>query len=345
MEKRKAAVMTGVNEMIVTEIPMPELNPDDVLIRIRSVGVCGSDIHFYKEGHIGARWVKPPIVLGHECAGEIVAVGANVAHLKAGDRVVPEPGRPCGKCEQCIRGRYNLCNHMRFMAASDEGALTDYSARPANFCFKLPEHLSFDEGAMVEPLAVALQALKRARVKTGDSLAILGCGPIALAILMAAKAAGVTSVYMTDAVGYRLRMAESLGATAAIDVTQCDYVQAVLEATAGRGVDAVIEATGSEEVYRTMTDIVMKGGTIALVGSGGNEYVPVNIAAARDKELTLCGVFRYENVYQDAVNLAASGQVDLKKLITHILPVEDIKEAMEMVCQRKDNVIKIVIHL
>lgn len=345
MEKRKAAVMTGINEMIVTDIPMPKLDPDDVLIRIRSVGVCGSDIHFFKEGHIGARWVHPPIVLGHECAGEIVAAGANVTHLKAGDRVVPEPGRPCGKCEQCIRGRYNLCSHMRFMAASDEGAFTQYSARPAHFCFKLPDQLSFDEGAMVEPLAVALQALKRARVKTGDSLAILGCGPIALAVLMAAKATGVTSVYMTDTIGYRLEMAKSLGAAAAIDVTKCDYVQAILEATEGRSVDAVIEATGSEEVYRTMTDIVMKGGTIALVGSGGNEFVPLNIAAVRDKELTLTGVFRYENVYQDAVNLAASGQVDLKKLITHTLPLEDIKEAIEMVCQKKDNAMKIVIHL
>ena len=346
MKKRRAAVMTRLDDVIVTVIPMPELkDPDDVLIKIKSVGVCGSDIHFYKEGHIGPRYITPPHVLGHESAGEVVAVGTDVVNLKVGDRVALEPGRPCGKCEQCIRGKYNLCKDMRFMAASAEGAFVEYCVRPAHFCFKLPDSMSFDEGAMLEPLAVALQSLKLGHVKIGDSLAILGAGPIALAILMAARAAGATRIYLTDTIDYRLEKAMEMGATGVFNVTKCDYVKEIKDATGGRGVDAVIETTGSDAVYKTMTDVAMRGGTIALVGMGPQEYAAVNIAALRDNELTLTGVFRYENVYQDAVNLVASGLIDIKQLITHVMPLDDIKEAFETVFQKKDNVIKVVIHI
>lgn len=349
-ETRKAAVMYGINDIRIENLSMPSIGPDDVMIRVKSVGICGSDIHFYKEGKIGAMTVVPPHTLGHECAGEVTAVGANVKHLKIGDRVAVEPGRPCGKCEQCTKGKYNLCPDMIFMSAPhpqklDEGAFVEYSARPANFCFLLPDHVSFEEGAMAEPLAVALQALKRGRVTAGQSIVILGCGPIAMSILLAAKAFGCGEVYMTDILDYRLLKAEEIGATRAFNIAKEDYIKEIMTKTGGRGVDVVIDTTGNEKAYKAATDIVVRGGMIVLVGMSANEMAPLNIGAILDKELDITSVFRYDNVYQKAVNLIGSGIVDMKKLITHRLPLEEVAEGLEIVAQKKDCAIKVIIEI
>lgn len=348
---RKAAVMYGVDDIRVEDIPMPsDMGDDDVLIRVMSVGVCGSDVHFYKEGKIGAMAVVPPHTLGHECAGEIVEVGANVKHLKVGDRVAVEPGKPCGKCEFCQKGKYNLCPDMIFMSAPhpkklDEGAFVEYSVRPAGFCFKIPEHVTYDEGAMAEPLSVALQALKRGRVTAGQTMAILGCGPIAFSILLAAKAYGVSEIYMTDVVDYRIDKAAELGAAKAYNVAKDDYINEIIKETNGRGVDVVIDTTANDKAYESMTDIVMRGGVIVLVGMRSDEMAQLNVGAIIDKELDVTSVFRYDNVYQKAVNLIASGMVDMNKLITHKKPLEEVVEALEIAAQRKDNCIKVVVNI
>lgn len=333
---RKAAVMTGIDKMNIERIPMPVLSdPDDVLINIKSVGICGSDIHYFKEGKIGTRVVKPPHILGHECAGVIAAVGSNVTSLKIGDRVAVEPSKPCGKCEFCMKGKYNLCTDMLFMAAPhpfkhSEGAFSEYSVRPANFCFKIPDHVTFEEAAMAEPLAVALQALKRGRVSAGQTIAIIGCGPIALCVLLSAKAYGCSTIYMSDVVDYRLDYAMKLGAYKVFNAASVDYVSEILKETEGRGVDVVIDTTGSEKAYPAAVDLVMRGGVIVLVGNGVNRIVPFNVGAVLDKELDVVGVFRYDNIYRKAIDLIASGAVDLKKIITHRYPVEDITEAFSV---------------
>lgn len=341
--------MYGIDDIRVENICMPaKLEPDDVLVRIKSVGICGSDIHFYKEGKIGTMAVVPPHILGHECSGEIAEAGSNVKHLRVGDRVAVEPGRPCGKCEFCQKGKYNLCPDMIFMSAPhpqklDEGAFVEYSIRPAGFCFKIPEHVSYDEGAMAEPLAVALQALKRGRVTAGQSMVILGCGPIALSILLTAKAYGCSEIYMTDIVEYRLKKAEELGALKAFNAAGTDYAAEIKKLTGGRGIDIVIDTTGNEKAYKAAVEIAMRGGVIVLVGMCADEMAQFNIGAVLDKELSIASVFRYDNVYRTAVNLLSSGMVDMMKLITHRIPLENIKEGLEIVAQRKDDCIKVVI--
>jgi len=347
---RKAAVMYGIDDIRIENLPIPDIGPDDVLVRIRSVGVCGSDIHFYKEGRIGSVVVVPPHILGHECAGEIVGIGANVKNLKIGDKVAIEPGRPCGKCELCLKGKYNLCPEMIFMSAPhprklDEGAFVEYSARPAHFCFPLPEHISFDEGAMVEPLAVALQALKQGKISAGQSIAILGCGPIGLAVLIAAKAYGCSPIYMTDIMDYRLNKAKTTGATEVFNVAEEDYTEKINKLTGGRGVDAVIDTTGSEKAYMGAVAIAARGSTIVLVGMSANEMALFNIGSIIDKELFIAGVFRYNNVYQQAVNLISSGIADVKQLISHRLKFENIVEAMDIVAKKRDNVVKVIIDI
>lgn len=352
MEKtRQAAVMYGIDDIRVERLPMPgPLGPDDVLVNIKSIGVCGSDIHFYKEGKIGAMAVVPPHTLGHECAGLIAATGSNVKNLKVGDRVAVEPGKPCGTCEFCQKGKYNLCPEMIFMSAPhpqklDEGAFVEYSVRPAGFCFKIPDHVSYEEGAMAEPLAVALQALKRGRVSAGQTMAILGAGPIALTVLLAAKGFGCSDVYMTDVMDYRLDKAIELGATKVFNAAKEDYAAQIKKLTSGRGVDVVIDTTGNEKAYKAASEIVMNGGVIVLVGMSANEMALFNIGAILDKELDVVGVFRYDNVYQKAVNLIASGAVDMKKIITHRLPLAEINEALEIVAQKKDHAIKVIINI
>jgi len=346
LEKRKVAVMHGINDITVEELPIPELiNDGDVLVKVRSVGICGSDIHFYKDGRIGAMVLEYPHVLGHECAGEVVKVGTAVNNLKIGDRVAVEPGRPCLKCEFCQKGKYNLCPDMEFMSAPTEGAFTEYTVRPAHFCFKLPDNVSYDEGAMCEPLAVALQALKQGQVCGGKSVAIMGCGPIALTTLLACKAYGCTNIYMTDVVDYRLKKAEELGATKAINSAKVDATQEIKALTNGCGVDVVFDATGLDVVYRMVTDIVVRGGFIVLVGMGPKEYSEINIAAIRDNENSLVGVFRYNNVYKQAIDLIAKGLVDMTQIISHNVGLDDIVEAMVMVHDKKDGAIKVVINM
>ena len=347
MDTRKAAVMEAVDNIKIMQIPMPEgeLRPKDVLVRIRAVGICGSDIHFYKDGRIGDMIIQPPHILGPESAGDIVAVGSEVTDLKVGDRVAVEPQRPCWECEYCERGDYHLCKKMEFMSAPSEGAFVEYAVRPANMCFKMPDQMSYGEGAMVEPLSVALQALKKGNVTGGDTVAILGAGPIALAILMAAKAYGCTKIFMTDLVDYRLAKAKEMGATETFNITQCDYTEEILKATEGRGVEVVFDTTAHETTYKTMHKIAMRGGRLVLVGMGPKEYYEVNIAAIRDNENVMVGVFRYNNLYRKALALIESGLCDVNQLISHRKPIEEIAQAFEMVERKEDGVIKILIEL
>lgn len=346
VNKRKAAVFYGVDDLKIEEIDVPKMGPDDVLVKVKAVGVCGSDVHFYKEGRIGPYVPKPGHILGHEAAGEIVAVGENVKDRKVGDRVALEPGTPCGKCDLCKKGKYNLCKDMMFMSHPDparEGAMVEYTVMPAGFTYLLPESMSFEEGAMIEPLAVAMQALKRGRVKAGQTVAILGCGPIGLSMLLACKAFGCTEIYMTDLIEYRLNYAKEFGATKVFNIKKEDFVKGIMEATGGRGVDVVIEAAGSPEAYKYCTSVATKGGVVVFVGMSAEEMFPINVFEIIDKELDITSVFRYENVYEQAIRLAGAGLIDMKKIITHKMPLEKAAEAMDAAYEKKDNALKIVL--
>lgn len=346
VEMMRAAVLHGVGDMRVERVPKPEITePDEVLIRILSVGICGSDIHFLKRGRIGDIILKQPTIMGHESAGEVVDVGPAVTKVKVGDLVAIEPGKTCRKCEFCKSGRYNLCPDVVFLAAPPvNGAFCEYLAWPEDFVFKLPEGMTADEGAMMEPLSVGLHAVRLAGVRGGDRVAVIGAGPIGLTTLMAAKAHGATDIIVSDVVSSRLEFARKLGATHTINAAEQDMVEAVKELTDGRGVDAAFDCAGSEATIQQAMRVARDGGAVQLVGMPAELMPQVPIYDIINRELTVRGTFRYANCYPPAIALAASGAVDVKSLITHHVSLEDAPEAMVWVDEHKDEVIKAVVH-
>ncbi|MBC7287978.1 MAG: NAD(P)-dependent alcohol dehydrogenase [Armatimonadetes bacterium] len=345
-ETMRAAVLYGLRDMRVENVPMPEIaEPDDVLIRVLSVGICGSDVHFFTRGRIGDFILQQPTIMGHESAGEVVDVGPAVADLRPGDIVAIEPGKTCRKCEFCKSGRYNLCPHVVFLAAPPvNGAFCECLVWPRDFVFKLPENLGPDEGAMMEPLSVGLHAVRLAGVRGGDTVAILGAGPIGLTTLMAAKAHGATRIIVTDVVAFRLDFATRLGATNVINARETDPVEAIMDLTRGRGVDAAFECAGTEVTIQQAMKVTRDGGSVQLVGMPAELMPQVPIYDVINRELTVRGTFRYANCYPAAIALASSGLADVKSLVTHHVDLDSVPEAMAWVEEHKNEVIKAVVH-
>ncbi len=344
-ETMKAAVLHAVHDMRVEQVPKAKITePDEVLIRIKAVGICGSDIHFLTRGRIGDFILEQPTIMGHESAGEVVEVGPAVKNLKPGDLVAIEPGKTCRRCEFCKSGRYNLCPDVVFLAAPPvNGAFCEYLAWPEDFCFKLPEGMTAEEGAMMEPLSVGLHAVRLAGVRGGDAVAVLGAGPIGLTTLQAAKAHGATRIIVTDVVESRLEFARKLGATDVINAAEQDVVEAIRELTSGRGVDAAFECAGTQATLEQAFKVARDGGSVQLVGMPAELNPPIPIYDLINRELTVRGTFRYANCYPPAIALAASGKVDVKSLITHRFSLDETPEAMMFVHENKDKVIKAVI--
>jgi len=327
----QSVVLSDREEFETVERERPEPGPEEVVVAIRRVGICGSDLHYYLHGRIGDHVVDYPLVLGHESAGEVVEAGADVADLDAGDPVTLEPGVPCDTCEHCRAGEYNLCPDVRFMATPpDDGAFTEYVAWPADFAYRLPDGVSLAEGALCEPLSVGIHAARRGDVSFGDSVLITGCGPIGFTAMEAARAAGATDVLMADVVERKLSVARERGADAALDVTQVDLAAAVGEHTDG-GVDVVVEASGARPSIRATTDAVRPGGTVVLVGLAEDGEVPLNTHDVIDNELDVHGSFRFRNTYPIAVELLARDAVDLEGVIDFEAPLSDIDGAFERV--------------
>lgn len=341
----KAAVLHGIEDLRVEDVPKPKLlGPDYCLVQIGACGICGSDIHFFRHGRIGEFVVESPMSLGHEAAGTIVEVGEEVANLSVGDRVAVEPGWTCRRCEFCRSGRYNLCKDVVFLAAPpNDGAFAEYVAWPADFLFKLPDSVSLEEGAMVEPFSVGLHAARRAGVRGGDWVLVTGSGPIGLCALQAARANGATRVIVSDVVDSRLQFAERLGATHTVNVKSADIRQAVADITEGRGVDIVLECTGAIPPVLDAVEVVKNGGTVQLVGNFMAELPQIPIQRMVERELTVSGLFRYANCYPPSIDMIAAGAIDLKSLITHRYPLDEAPDAIAWVDENKDKVIKGVI--
>jgi L-iditol 2-dehydrogenase len=342
----KAAVLHRPGEIRVEQRQVPEPGPGEVLVRVRAVGVCGSDVHYYKEGRIGRRVVEKPLILGHECAGEVVALGSGVSHLRIGSRVALEPGVPCRRCRYCKSGRYNLCPDVTFMATPPvDGAFVEYIAWPADFTYPLPENLGYAEGALMEPLAVGMHAVQRARLVPGCTVLVLGGGPIGQLALLAAKAAGAGRVILTELEEGRLAMARSLGADVALDLRTTPMPEALAEITDGEGPDLVIEAAGSMETVRQSIELVRRGGTVVWIGLPGTDPCPVSVLQAINKEMDILGIYRYANVYPDAIRLAASGKIDLSRLVTHRFPLEEARRALDTAADQKSSTVKVLVEV
>ena len=340
----RAAFLHKIGDIRLAEVPIPSLDgSDQVLVQIKAVGICGSDLHFYERGRIGTFIVRIPLILGHEAAGEVIEVGEQVSNVQPGDRVAIEPGYTCRRCEFCRSGRYNLCPDVSFMAAPPvDGAFCEYVTWPADFLFKLPEAMSYEEGAMIEPLAVGVHAAGLSEISMGDSVAILGAGPIGLVSLQAAAAAGATLTIATDIIPSRLQMAHHLGATHTLDASN-DVVEAVLELTEGRGVDVVIDCVGLAETVRQAISMVRRGGHIQAIGMAQDTIDQFPLFDIVNGEISLSGSFRYVNCYPSAIAAVQDGKIDVESLITHRFPLAETPEAMAWVAQNKDQVIKAVI--
>ena len=341
----RAVVLYKPRDLRLEQRLIPTITADQVLVRIRAVGVCGSDVHYWHSGRIGPVVVEAPLILGHECAGELVEVGANVAHLHVGDRVTLEPGVPCGRCNLCRAGRYNLCPDIVFFATPPvDGAFCEYVAHNADFTFKLPKGVSLEEGAMCEPLSVGIHAVRRARIALGDSVLITGAGTIGLVTLMAARAAGATTAVVTDLQPNRLQLAQELGATAAADVRCEDALDLVRDLAGGRGVDAVIECTGVSSAMLTGLEALKRGGTAVWVGMTDDAYTIPAVDTIR-KALEIRGMFRYRNTYPAAIDLIAAGCADVARLITHRLSLDHLREAMQIAHTRRDGAVKVMVEV
>ncbi len=339
----KAAVMHDLRDMRIEEVEIPEIGAYDVLVRMRRVGICGSDVHFYLEGRIADFIVKSPLILGHECSGEVAEIGSKVERFGIGERVVVEPGFTCGKCEFCRRGRYNLCRTVKFYATPPfDGAFAEYVSAPEQSVLKLPDNITHEEGAMIEPLAVGMMAAKRGEISASDSVAIFGAGPIGQMSLLAAKVFGALEIYVVDVVKYRLEYAEKSGATDVVNSSVEDPIQRILNLTANKGIDVVMEASGALPAIKQALEIVKPGGRIIHIGYPMKE-IPINLDTVLAKELDLRGVHRYANVYPTAIKAVSLGKINVRPFVTHRFPLDRIVEGFETQINRTGNSMKVQI--
>jgi L-iditol 2-dehydrogenase len=322
-EQNLVAVMKGVGELRVEERAVPEPRPGEVLVEVASVGVCGSDVHFFEHGRIGLDVVQPPHVLGHEVAGRVVAHGDLVPGPAIGARVAVEPSRPCGTCRVCRIGRYNLCPDMRYFSAPPmDGAFARYVTAPASFAFEVPDSVSDDAAALIEPVSVVLYAGRRTGIRAGDRILIAGAGPIGLLMAQVARAMGATRVIVTDTNARRLALAAETGATDTVDVSKTRPQDAVPE------VDAFIECSGNPAALTSGIECVRRAGRATVIGMSPEQTAEVPMAVMQAREIDLVPTFRFANVYDAAIELVASGAVDPTAIVTGHFKLEETERAL-----------------
>lgn len=347
MGTMKAVYLHGPGDLRLREEPIPAITaPDDVLIEVAAVGICGSDCHYYQRGRIGPFVVTEPLILGHECSGVVAEVGEQVSHLRPGDRVAVEPGVPCRRCRRCKEGRYNICeNEVTFMGTPPwHGAFREYLTWPADFVFKLPDGVSLDDGAMVEPLAVGVHACRRGGLQPGQSTAVIGAGPIGLLAAQAAAAYGAHPVIVSDIIAPRLDLARKLGLLP-VDAQREEAVERVRDLTGGAGADVVIETAGTLPTIRQATRMVRTGGVVVLVGLPPEDEGPMPVMDQIAREYDVRTVFRYANCYPPALSLISAGRIDLASLRTHEFPLPRTEEAVKQVIEHKAETIKVLVHM
>ena len=312
----KALVLEKIKVLSLRDIDIKEtVGPEDVRIQVKSVGICGSDVHYYEFGAIGNFKVTQPMVLGHEAAGIIIEAGKNVRYLKVGDRVCMEPGIPDPNSRVTRLGMYNLDPEVVFWATPPvHGCLRETVVHPAAFTYKLPDNVSLDEGAMVEPLAVGMHAARKANIKPGDIALVTGAGTIGTVTALAALAGGCSKVIITDVIQQKLDLAARFGPIP-VNIKKQKILEVVKEVTGDWGVDMIFEASGNEAAITNIFEPLCPGGKVVFIGMPVKP-VPVDIVAAQAKEARMETIFRYAHVYPNAISLLSSGKIDVKPLIT-----------------------------
>jgi L-iditol 2-dehydrogenase len=341
----KVAQLVGVRQMEVVELPPPqEVGPQDFLLRVKAVGVCGSDLHQFRAEPAGNDSYVYPIILGHEFAGQVEEVGSQVTNIRVRDRVAVDPAIPCGHCEFCLEGNPNICPSVRFSGlAGFDGCLQELLVRPAHTAVKLPGDMTYAQGAILEPLGVALHAVNLGGLRIADTVAVLGCGPIGLLIAQLARLSGAQDIFATDVLDHRLRMAQKQGVSLAINARRQDPVRAISEATQGRGVDVVFEVAGALETPEQSAEVCKPGGTVVVVGICGDDRTEFRAAVTRRRGLTIKISRRMKHVYARTVPLVQRAMVDIDTMVTHTFPLEQAPEAFRVLADYLDEVGKVVI--
>ncbi len=341
----KTIVLTGIKQMEVIDLPMPEIRDDkDVLIKMKVVGVCGSDVHYYTKGKIGSQVVQYPFPVGHEGAGEVVAVGAGVTHVKPGDRIAVEPAMPCGQCDQCLAGRPHTCRKLKFLGCPGQadGCLAEYIVMPEHSCFPLSSNLSFTQGAISEPLAIGLYAVNQSIPMKGATVGILGFGPIGMSVLLSAQAKGAGKIYVTDLVDDRLAIARESGAVWTGNPGKEDVVEGV-KAKEPLLLDVVFECCGKQEATDQAVAMLKPSGKLMLIGIPEFDRWSFNVDTMRHKEVCIQNVRRQNGTLDETLELMANGGIDVSKMTTHRFPMTRTKEAFDLVTDYRDGVMKAMI--
>ena len=346
MTQVRALVLERQHELKLRDIDLPmDVGPGMVKIRIHTVGVCGSDVHYYTHGKIGPFVVNAPMVLGHEAAGTVVEVGAGVTNLKVGDRVCMEPGVPDSNSRASRLGMYNVDPAVSFWATPPiHGVLTPHVVHPANYTFKLPDNVSFAEGALVEPFAVGMQAATKARITPGDTAVVIGAGPIGTMVALAALAGGCARVIIADLAQPKLDIAARYQGVIPVNVKDRNLKDEVDRLTENWGADVVFECSGSPRAWQGIAELPRPGGTIVVVGLPVDP-VAFDIATLSVKEITIASVFRYAHQYDRAIALMASGRVDLKPLISETFGFEDSIKAFDRAVEGRPADVKLQIRV
>ena len=332
----RAAVLNSPGEVTLETRPVPEPGPGEVLVRVASVGTCGSDVHYYEHGSIGDFVMRSPLVLGHEPSGVVAATGAGVDPSRTGQRVALEPGVPCSRCEQCKLGRYNLCPEMRFFGTPPiDGAFREYVTLRADFAHPIPDAMSDDTAGLLEPLSVAVWACRKARVTAGSKVLITGAGPIGLVAAQVARAFGATEIMVTDVNRHRLDAAAAMGATATVDVSGADL------ADSGYVPDVLLECSGNPAATTAAIRRIGRAGRVVLTGMGGDELT-LPMSRVQGFELEVTGTFRYASTWPTAISLVEHGAVTLDALVTHRFGLDEVERALTIAAEDSTTIKPVV---
>jgi len=337
------AKLVAPEKIKLEKVETPPIKEKQVLIRVKVCGICGSDIHSYKGKH---PFVHPPIVLGHEFSGVIHQVGRGVDNLSPGDKVVVEPNIVCGKCYNCLHGRYNICTNLKVIGCVGyDGAFSEYIAVPKEKVLKLPDEISFDKAALIEPAAVAIHAVRKAGEKIGDRVVILGAGTIGLLVMQAAKLAGAKEIIITDLLSYRLEKAENLGADRAVNPKLEDLVSLVHKEYGKDGIDLVYDCVGIEKTIFQAIQIARKGTKIMVVGVP-EKKIEIDLSLVQDRELEIVGSLMYiREDFTKAIDLIQKEKIKVAPLITHHFKLKDIEKAFHLITKGKEEVVKVLINV
>jgi D-xylulose reductase len=342
----KALVLEEKKKLSLRDYPVEEtVGPWDVKIQIKACGICGSDIHYYLEGAIGDFVVKAPMILGHEAAGIIIEKGANVTNLEIGDLVCVEPGVPNLRSREVLEGLYNLDPDLFFWATPpDHGCLRETVVHPAQFCFKLPKGMTAAEGAMMEPLAIGVEAAKKACIKPGDVGLVVGSGTIGIMCALSALAGGCSKIYISDVKQEKLDLAASIPGVIPVNTSQVKLQDFIMKDTNGLGAGVIFEASGSPAVYPGFFRCARMGAKVILIGLT-NETVPLEISTLQSRGITIEAQFRYANCFDRALALVEAGKIDIKRFISKTFRFEDSIAAYEYAAAGHSGVIKVMIEL